>query len=296
MCVFRNSQPIDRSYNNAPLPHIGIQFEILSGNVQEAIDLLNQHFPKVLREDDGDDEMVTDENANPSRFEYIAETLNPTHLSLNLRILGFIEACRTVPLVYTPPMRSREGPISPDSDVAIAAAPPMKRDPKDEEKHQSELLICVQKLYATVNALQKSEDRAIYLKELSNVGGLLAYTVPENSPMAKYLHQERRDRVAEQINNAILRLSFYIRARALNDLHPFADHANAPSVSYLELVVRYTHCLWAMLHQLRVKVPANHRPSGVFLPLSAGSQDAGESEKEPSQEVSPVCVLMGLLS
>lgn len=153
---------------------------------------------------------VTDENVNPSRFEYIAETVNPTHLSLNLRILGFIEACRTVPLVYTPPARSTESPASPDSDVAMVPASPIKRDPKDEENHQSELLICVQKLYATVNALRKLEDRVIYLKELSNVGGLLAYTVPENSLMAKYLHQERRDRVAEQINGAILRLSFYM--------------------------------------------------------------------------------------
>ncbi|KAF8447497.1 CTLH/CRA C-terminal to lish motif domain-containing protein [Boletus edulis BED1] len=245
-----------------------IQFEILSGHVQEAIDLLNRHFPKVLAEDVSDNQMeVTDENVNPSRLEYMAETVNPIHLLLNLRMLAFIEACRTVPLTYTPPTRNIE-PISMNTDDTMVAASPIKRDPKDEETHQAELLISVQKLYATVNALRKSDDRAIYLKELSNVGGLLAYTVPEKSPMAKYLHQERRDRVAEQINSAIL------------------HHTNMPSVSYLELAVRYTHCLWAMLHELRVKLPVAHRPSGVSLPPSIGPQGTGESEKELSHEAS----------
>ncbi|KAH0827025.1 hypothetical protein J3R83DRAFT_4706 [Lanmaoa asiatica] len=245
-----------------------IQFEILSGNVGEATVLLNRHFPKVLAEDNNGDEMeTTDENVNPSRLEYIGETVNPIHLSLNLRILEFIEACRTVPLVYTPPTRGAWSPISPDLDIVMAAASPMKRGPKDEENHQAELLICVQKLYTTVNTLRKSYDRAIYLKELSNVGGLLAYRVPENSPMGKYLHQERRDRVAEQINSAIL------------------HHTNMPSVSYLELAVRYTHCLWATLHELRVKVPDANRPSGISLPLC--TRGAGESEKESFHEARP---------
>ncbi|KAI9570438.1 CTLH/CRA C-terminal to lish motif domain-containing protein [Boletus coccyginus] len=247
-----------------------IQFEILSGNVERAIVFLNRHFPRVLAEDNSDSEMeVTDENINPSRLEYIAETVNPVHLSLNLRILAFIEACRTVPLVYIPPTRSTENPVSMDTDVAMVEASPIKRDPKDEEKHQEELLICVQKLYATVNALQKSDERAIYLKELSNVGGLLAYTIPEKSPMGKYLHQERRDRVAEQINSAIL------------------HHTNMPSISYLELAVRYTHCLWAMLHELRVKVPTAYRLSGVSPSPSTGPQGASESEKELSHEARP---------
>lgn len=65
------------------------------------------------------------------------------------------------------------------------------------------------------------------------------------------------------------------------------DHSNMPSISYLELAVRYTHCLWATLHELRVKVPAAaHRLSGVSLPLTTGPQDTGESEKEPFQEAS----------
>lgn len=267
----------------------GIEFEILSGNVKEATVLLNRHFPKVLAEDSSDNEMeVTDENVNPSRLEYIGETVNPIHLSLNLRILAFIEACRTVPLVYTSPSRGAVSPISLNPDVAVVSASPIKRDQKDKDNHTEELLFSVQKLRATVNALRKSDDRAIYDRELLNVGGLLAYAVPENSPMAKYLHQERRDRVAEQINSAILCSLFYsLCMLTLFERSTLVDHTNMPSVSHLELAVRYTHCLWATLHELRVKVPIAHRPGGVSLPL--GTQGAGESEKEPFHEVSFAC-------
>ena len=271
----------------------GIQFEILSGNVEKATVLLNRHFPKVLTEDDGDNEMeVTDENVNPLRLEYIAETVNPIHLSFNLRILAFIEACRAVPLVYTPPSRDTENPSSMDTDVAKVEVSPIKRDPKDEEIHQKELLTCGKKLYATAGALRKPDERAIYLQELLNVGGLLAYAVPEKSPMAKYLHQERRDRVAEQINSAILRSLFHpLCMLTLSKRPTLTDHSNMPSVSYLELAVRYTHCLWATLHELRVKVPAAHRLFGVSLPLTTGPQGTGESEKELFREVSPACAL-----
>ncbi|KAF9246135.1 CTLH/CRA C-terminal to lish motif domain-containing protein [Melanogaster broomeanus] len=251
-----------------------IRTQILLGKVEEAIVLLNQHFPKVLAEDaaydttDADVEMeISDEDANPDRLEYTTETVNPDHLSLNLRIHSFIEACRTVPLVYVPPNRSTGDLMSEDLDNTVA--PPSKCDTRGEDNYQGALLIRAQKLYATVNGLRKQEDRATYLKELSNVGGLLAYKVPENSPMLKYLHQERRNRVAEQINSAIL------------------HSTNMPTVSHLELAVRYTHCLWAALNEHGVKIPANsRRPSGVALPPSAKTQSTSASEKEPSYEVS----------
>jgi hypothetical protein len=73
-----------------------------------------------------------------------------------------------------------------------------------DERYQTELILRAQKLYALVELLRKPEDRATYLKELENVGGLLAYKVPEMSPMSKYLDQARRESVADQINRAIL--------------------------------------------------------------------------------------------
>jgi len=73
-----------------------------------------------------------------------------------------------------------------------------------DERYQTELLLRGQKLYASVELLRDPEDQATYRKELENVGGLLAYPVPELSPMSKYLDQARRESVAEQINRAIL--------------------------------------------------------------------------------------------
>lgn len=70
--------------------------------------------------------------------------------------------------------------------------------------HQTALLHTAQRLYSTVESLQDTSDRDVYRQELSQVGGLLAYRVPEDSPMSFYLTQERREAVADQVNSAIL--------------------------------------------------------------------------------------------
>lgn len=129
--------------------------------------------------------------------------LDPTLLSLNLRIHAFIEACRTIPLPYAPSHRTT--PIAPPEPRTNLSRDP---DLMADERYQTELILRAQKLYALVELLRKPEDRATYLKELENVGGLLAYKVPEMSPMSKYLDQARRERVADQINRAILREHF----------------------------------------------------------------------------------------
>ena len=77
------------------------------------------------------------------------------------------------------------------------------------DSQQMALLTTAQKLYALSNTLPNPVDRATYLKELENVGGLLAYKVPEKSSMAKYLTLERREAVADQINRAILSKSIH---------------------------------------------------------------------------------------
>jgi hypothetical protein len=129
--------------------------------------------------------------------------VDPAHLSLNLRILAFTEACRTIPLPYTP------AKVGSSFHAAHEADHPKKEilyddhDP-DPDSHQAALLAKAQKLYVAANMIQKPSDRVMYLKELANVGGLLAYKVPEESPTARYLSQERREAVADQINRAIL--------------------------------------------------------------------------------------------
>ena len=44
----------------------------------------------------------------------------------------------------------------------------------------------------------------MYLNELGSVGGILAYKFPEESPLAVYMSQARREGIADQIDSAIL--------------------------------------------------------------------------------------------
>ncbi len=167
----------------------------MSGRVDDAIALLDAHFPAVLAVDG---ESTPEEGARvaASNVEYISSTsTEPAHLCLNLRILAFSEACRTVPLPY-PGAARLDSPAPSPTERAI--------DGEAYQRQQMALLIRAQKLYAYLDTLANVADRAIYQKELENVGGLLAYKVPEKSSMAKYLTLERREAVADQINRAIL--------------------------------------------------------------------------------------------
>jgi hypothetical protein len=217
----------------------------------------------------------TKDRANPDvdLVEYVPPTsVQPVHLSLNLRIQAFIEASRTVPLpgpvaaaaapppppastsVFTdvivisananddaastassealpvpaPVPKDADGataasvalsPASDDADItevsestatnttttiatAATTTEPEPRELTDEQ--QIDLIHRAQKLYSSAAALENLDERTRYLQELKNVGGLLAYKVPERSPLVRYLSQERREAVANQINSAIL--------------------------------------------------------------------------------------------
>ncbi|KAG1782613.1 PQ loop repeat-domain-containing protein [Suillus placidus] len=245
-----------------------VQTEILSGRIDEATALLDEHFPSVLASSNvSSSETSSSVDSSPDRIEYTSRTvLDPTLLSLNLRIHAFIEACRTIPLPYVPPHRTT--PIT-----TLEPTTNISRDPDlmADERYQTELILRAQKLYALVELLQKPEDRATYLKELENVGGLLAYKVPEMSPMSKYLDQARRECVADQINRAIL------------------YHSNLLSVSHLEVAVRYNSALWGALSELHIKVPTNSsRPAGVTLPPkpTSSASTSGEKNSPSTVEVS----------
>jgi hypothetical protein len=219
---------------------IEIRMCLLLGRVDAAIDLLDDHFPSVLLQT----AISNQEQSPPSSSEcirYVAPTsIDPAHLRLNLRILAFIEACRTIPLETKPSMSHPEAWV----DRAVHHS-----DSEEDEKRQAELLSRAQKLHAAVKLLRKSKDQAVYEEELANVSGLLVYRVPEESPMSNYLSQERREAVADQIQSAILcRTGF-------------------PAISHMELYIRYTATLWSFLHGLQVKPPPEaKRPAGVRLP------------------------------
>jgi hypothetical protein len=141
-------------------------------------------------------------HTSPDEIEYLAPTsVDPAHLNLNLRIAAFTEASRTIPLPY--PGSALEPPEPP-----CIARPD---EPADMTGHQVDLLSRAQKLYTSANMLPKPSDRVKYLDELAHISGLLAYRTPEESPMALYLSQARREAVAEQINSAILCCVFSLR-------------------------------------------------------------------------------------
>jgi CTLH/CRA C-terminal to LisH motif domain len=191
---------------------LDIQINILSGRIDDAIDLLNSNFPSTLSSStssNADTETTTPrvENSKLTLVKTVLPfTVEPAHLYLELRILAFVEASRTKPLPYeplTPPNFDPElSPrISPSNNL---------RDPSGEldgDAHLSRLLNHVYELYDCSQALQDPHERAEYQHELSAVSSLLAYKVPEQSPMAKYLSQERRQMVADEINSAILCMS-----------------------------------------------------------------------------------------
>lgn len=188
---------------------------ILSGRIDDATELLNEHFPTVLstksrRNEDGTtvrQELVTSISRDSrqdtafwtKREDYIApHSLDPAHLSLNLRIQAFIEMCRTIPLPYKVPYGKKNlvSTGSPEEPRQQASGKDMRDD--------MALLSKAQKLYALVSMLPNPNDHERYYQELKDVAGLLAYKVPETSSSSKYLSQQRREAVAEQIHSAIL--------------------------------------------------------------------------------------------
>ncbi|KAF8798096.1 hypothetical protein BYT27DRAFT_7124378 [Phlegmacium glaucopus] len=237
-----------------------IRSRILSGRVDDAIALLQTHFPSVLHENDIGNANTDSRTAEPrpsssNNSEYVSSTsTEPAHLLLNLRILAFSEACRTVPLEYPPSAHS--------ADTNSKSTPPQAlAEPEENPDYltqQMDLLTKAQKLYAFSTTLQNPLDRATYLKELENVGGLLAYKVPEKSSMAKYLTLERREAVADQINRAIL------------------NTIGRPLVSSLELLTRHTHLLWHYANQHGAK----SRPGAVLPQKSSKAATLADSENE----------------
>ncbi|TFK42501.1 PQ loop repeat-domain-containing protein [Crucibulum laeve] len=236
-----------------------IEHSILAGRVDQATELLNKYFPSVLAQSSSGC-MVT-ENADKSRHEmgYLSATsTDPLHLSLNLRILAFTEACRTIPLEY--PLK----PVSGPSNNGVSTESSMPEDSQGSEiEKQISLIDKAKKLYAFAKTLPDPLDRAAYQKEIENIGCLLAFEVPETSSVSAYLSMERRQAVGDQIKRAILKRT-----------------GHAP-ISKVELCVRYTHVLWLMAHHQGIKP----RP-GVMVPPTSNTPPF--SAKLESNDAHPV--------
>ncbi|TFK76307.1 hypothetical protein BDN72DRAFT_756006 [Pluteus cervinus] len=253
-----------------------IRTHILSGLVDEAIELINRHFPPVL--DMSNDSSMS--NANPatqpgssddsspsssssSSFTYsLSTSIEPSHLLLNLRILAFIEACRTTPLPYHHPKSIDHSTRTPTPSEYNSLPPEGPRQPQPEHHQQQiHLLFSLQKLHTMVSALKKPGDRKAFSEELKNVGGLLLYRGQEVNPLSRYLGQERREAVADQVNAAIL------------------CRTGQPTVSALELVIRSNAVIWGYGHRYNLKP----RPGAVMPPSKAryfpANPKTGEKEE-----------------
>ncbi|KAI0374896.1 hypothetical protein BV20DRAFT_1080575 [Pilatotrama ljubarskyi] len=246
-----------------------IRNHILTGRIDDATELLNKHFPSVLSETIED----ATEPSSSRKLEYLpATSTDPTHLALNLRIQAFIEAARTIPLPYCPP--GSDTPLSHPPLLSAAAKTASSSDGEDadmseneSEQSNAQLLHRAQSLYSEVNRLPRATDRAMYLLELGQVGGILAYTVPERSPLALYMTQARREAVADQIDSAIL------------------QRAKRPIISRIELYSRYTAVIWSLLHEKGITVPPRNKwPADVALPPTNFSEPKAASKDDSSLE------------
>ncbi|KAJ7632724.1 CTLH/CRA C-terminal to lish motif domain-containing protein [Roridomyces roridus] len=153
-----------------------IRTHIMQGRIADAVEALEKHYPAVLSSETLPSAPRPHKSLTGTDF-VAPTTINPAHLTLNLRILAFIETIKAIP-----------GSAAPD----------------EEDSKTLDLLAKAKKLHVLVSMLPDSAERAAYTQELRNVAGLLAYPNPESSPVASYLSQDRREAVAAQIDTAIL--------------------------------------------------------------------------------------------
>lgn len=168
-----------------------IKTHLLLGKIGDAIKMLNLHFPTVLAP-------VTD-----------SRPIGSAHLLLNLRIQNFIEESRTTPLPWSSDLLLHSIPPTQTSSPAkkhVGLDRPCSGSLAESEERKNGLLNLMVELYTLARALPTQQDRTTYREELEDVGGLLAYPIPERSKdMHKHLGMSRREEVADQINEAILR-------------------------------------------------------------------------------------------
>ncbi|EGG13060.1 uncharacterized protein MELLADRAFT_114890 [Melampsora larici-populina 98AG31] len=92
-------------------------------------------------------------------------------------------------------------------------------------------------LFCYVQTLPKPNERAIFVKELESVSGLLAYVDPWNSPIKRYLDQSRRDMLAEIVNAAIL------------------VHLGRSPTPILKMIAQQASFTWSTLNETGERIP-----------------------------------------
>lgn len=270
---------------------------IISGQIRQAIDMINDHFPTVLNNG------VPTNSANGFKSNRIKASngsssnpcekvlpanptsMEPDHLLLNLQIQVFIEAIRSASSSQLAPpstgQLSASGalpslasttPGIAASALSRAASPAPSASSSNGSATSAtgtnaalnpalhSALAYAQGLYASAQKLP-SFWRAMYLKELEQVTALLAYTDVEHSPVRRFLHRSRKVALAEQVNSAILLRS------------------GKPSQPLIEVAVRQTTLLWNHLQAEEVQVPSTHPVFGLVT-AGTGYEEAGATAKK----------------
>ncbi|KAJ8494931.1 hypothetical protein ONZ45_g13076 [Pleurotus djamor] len=98
-----SSQKTEVSQSGAPTQALK-SMHMRQGRVDEAITMISENFPSVLDTTNSSDPTLYQAKTASGQVEYVStSSVNPAHISLNLRILAFTEACRTIPLHYEAP-------------------------------------------------------------------------------------------------------------------------------------------------------------------------------------------------
>ncbi|SNX81603.1 uncharacterized protein MEPE_00308 [Melanopsichium pennsylvanicum] len=273
---------------------------IVSGQIRQAMDLINTHFPTVLNsaastsgagssaasskssrtKESGSSGGTSSKTlqkllpANPTSME-------PDHLLLNLQIQVFIEAIRsasnsqlahssTSSLTSGLPLLASTTPGIANSISRAASPAPSATSSNGSATsttgNGAALNPVLHSALAYAQGLYASAQklpsfwRAMYLKELEQVTALLAYTDVEHSPVRRFLHKSRKLALAEQVNSAILYRS------------------GKPSQPLVELAVRQTTLLWDQLQAEEVQVGTAHPVWGLVTAGGAGYQDMTASQ------------------
>ncbi|WVR07099.1 hypothetical protein IAU60_004138 [Kwoniella sp. DSM 27419] len=228
---------------------------ILNGAITRAVDALNAHFPAVLADPQHGGSSSTASGSNghsngisqPAQAEaagnmqvssiythspnkpaiaiepnhslpVLCHSTYPSHVRLNLQIQQFIESFRQV-------SPSSPAPSSPSSSIGSLGN---SGTLSNSTATLTNALTAAQGLHTEAKKLS-AEVRAMYLREIKDVGALFAYSNPEKSILKGFLEQSRRIRLADQVNAAIL------------------HSQGEPTQSFLEAFARRTIVMYGLL-------------------------------------------------
>ncbi|WVW83974.1 hypothetical protein I302_105997 [Kwoniella bestiolae CBS 10118] len=229
---------------------------ILNGSIPKSVHLLNTHFPSVLDEtlpqiSNGHSHSLPS-SSRPTyqppnhAIPVLPNSTDPAHIKLNLQFQEFIEHFRQL---------NPSTPSSPSSSIGSLNG---SGSTGSGSTNLTNALIAAQGLHAEAKRLPP-EIRAIFLKEINDAGALFAYSNPETSILSGFLDQERRIRLSEMVNGAILKSQ------------------NKPTQSALETFARRTTVLYKLMNDHGID------PKPISMTDGLGSQ-GGEKGKEHLEE------------